>query len=136
MARYKKQTDDAVETQQELDVENDDKKDTGTDLYANQIYASLGKIQLKRFTGDRKELPEQKFDSKGKALPETKLQLIQRSRFIGVFVNGKYKIIMIYRGRGGNKHHALFDMIDMHSKANRGIMKRKYNFYKKAGIIF
>ena len=88
------------------------------------------KIVFERFDGDMSKLPAQQFDSKGKPFKETKLQVIQRSRFFANFVNGKYKIIMVYKSRGNNKHHAKFDII----KPKKD--KLKLAFFKSKGIIF
>jgi hypothetical protein len=88
------------------------------------------KIEFRKWNNESDELADQKFDSKGNPYKESRLQLLQRSMFFGNFSNGKYKIIMVYKGRGGIPHHARFDIL----KPKKD--KLKMAFFKAKGIIF
>jgi hypothetical protein len=88
------------------------------------------KIEFKKYEGDVAGLPSQQFNSKGNPLKESKIDLLKRSLFFANYVNGRYKIIMVYKGRGENKHHARFDIVNPKKD------KAKIAFFKSKGIIF
>jgi len=102
-------------------------KDISTDKKAVNPYRH--KISFAKYDGDASKLQAQKFNNKGQPLPETKDDIINRSMFFSNFVNERYKIIMIYKGRGDVLRRRLFDIF---KKKN----KTKYNFFKEKGIIF
>lgn len=116
----------AVETEEEIIDKPQRSKKTVANPY---IYKS----EFKRFTGtdseEWKELKSPDLDSKGKAKSESFRNTVSRSLFFGHYINGKYKILMVYKGKGNTKKHAKFDVF---SNKNR----LKYNFFKSKGIIF
>jgi hypothetical protein len=87
------------------------------------------KAEFKKYNGNKQDLPPQKFNKKGDPESETPEEFLARCMFFSNFVNGKYKILLVYRGKNNVIKRKKFDIF---SKKN----KIKYNFFKQKGIIF
>lgn len=87
------------------------------------------KSEFRKYQGNSEDLKSQRFDKKWNPLPESIQEIIDRSMFFSNFVNGKYKILMVYKGRNDIVKRRLFNVF---TKKN----KLKYNFFKQKGIIF
>jgi len=91
-------------------------------------YPYAEKIDFVRFTGELDGLAEAPKDAKGKLVSQKMIEVAKRSQFFANQKGDKYKIIMVYRGRGNNKRQQLFDLIRKNDK-------NKVAFFKEKGII-
>lgn len=92
------------------------------------VYPYARKIDFKRFTGELATLPDAPKDTKGKVVKESIIDVAKRSQFFSNTHGNKYKIIMVYKGAGNNKHQQLFDIVKKRDK-------NKIAFFKDKGII-
>jgi len=86
------------------------------------------KLDFKRYTGNLDELPNPPADTKGKLLRQKLVDVAKRSQFFANQQGDKYKILMVYKGKGNNKRQQVFDVIGKKDK-------NKYLFFKQKGII-
>lgn len=87
------------------------------------------KIEFIRYDGDKSKLKPCPVTAKNQKIGEDKDEILERSMFIANYVNGKYKIMYIYKGFNNNIERRFFDGFKKENKL-------KYKFFKQKGIIF